>query len=150
MFWICNVILFPHISCHSDLEPTVSPVFIKPQSDLLDVGTPFYQDGQLQVRVYWKKKGMTDAIDHVFHVGNIPVLLLCWMSFFLTAMLCNYVNIVLIKELRIRICVIKWRTIALYLGRDKNYYWSKCGPVCVLTWADEACLSLTSPAANYI
>uniref|UniRef100_A0A8C2IJQ5 Anosmin 1a n=1 Tax=Cyprinus carpio TaxID=7962 RepID=A0A8C2IJQ5_CYPCA len=43
----------------SDLESTVSPVFIKPQSDLLDVGTPFYQDGQLQVRVYWKKKDPT-------------------------------------------------------------------------------------------
>ncbi|KAA0722251.1 Anosmin-1 [Triplophysa tibetana] len=41
----------------SNLEPTVSPVFLKPQSDLLDVGTPFYQDGQLQVRVYWKKGG---------------------------------------------------------------------------------------------
>ncbi|XP_056587645.1 anosmin-1a isoform X2 [Triplophysa dalaica] len=39
----------------SNLEPTVIPVFVKPQSDLLDVGTPFYQDGQLQVRVYWKK-----------------------------------------------------------------------------------------------
>ncbi|XP_016345782.1 anosmin-1-like isoform X1 [Sinocyclocheilus anshuiensis] len=43
----------------SDLEPTDSPVFIKPQSDLLDVGTPFYQDGQLQVRVYWKKNDPT-------------------------------------------------------------------------------------------
>ncbi|XP_051560543.1 anosmin-1-like [Myxocyprinus asiaticus] len=43
----------------SDLEPTVSPVFVKPQSDLLDVGTPFYQDGQLQVRVYWKKRDPT-------------------------------------------------------------------------------------------
>uniref|UniRef100_A0A3B4EDB4 Anosmin 1a n=1 Tax=Pygocentrus nattereri TaxID=42514 RepID=A0A3B4EDB4_PYGNA len=28
----------------------------KSQSDILDVGTPFYQDGQLQVRVYWKKR----------------------------------------------------------------------------------------------
>ncbi|XP_051983434.1 anosmin-1a isoform X1 [Xyrauchen texanus] len=43
----------------SDLEATVSPVFVKPQSDLLDVGTPFYQDGQLQVRVYWKKRDST-------------------------------------------------------------------------------------------
>lgn len=23
----------------------------------LEVGTPFYQDGQLQVRVYWKNRG---------------------------------------------------------------------------------------------
>jgi len=63
------------------LEPTVSTVFINDQSDLLDVGTPFYQDGQLQVRVYWKKTGTTDAIYHVFYLGNSPVL--CWMSFFL-------------------------------------------------------------------
>ncbi|XP_060716861.1 anosmin-1a [Tachysurus vachellii] len=37
-------------------EPTASPVLQKGQSDILDVGTPFYQDGQLQVRVYWKKR----------------------------------------------------------------------------------------------
>ncbi|KAL6481675.1 hypothetical protein MHYP_G00097550 [Metynnis hypsauchen] len=37
-------------------EPTVSSVPRKSQSDILDVGTPFYQDGQLQVRVYWKKR----------------------------------------------------------------------------------------------
>ncbi|XP_076158844.1 anosmin-1a [Alosa pseudoharengus] len=28
----------------------------KQSSDLMDVGTPFYQDGQLQVRVYWKRR----------------------------------------------------------------------------------------------
>ncbi|TSK17980.1 Anosmin-1 [Bagarius yarrelli] len=37
-------------------EPTASPVLQKGQSSILDVGTPFYQDGQLQVRVYWKKR----------------------------------------------------------------------------------------------
>ncbi|XP_035390505.1 anosmin-1a isoform X1 [Electrophorus electricus] len=36
-------------------EAKGSSVPEKPQSDILDVGTPFYQDGQLQVRVYWKK-----------------------------------------------------------------------------------------------
>lgn len=25
-----------------------------PAGDILDVGTPFYQDGQLQVHVYWQ------------------------------------------------------------------------------------------------
>ena len=25
----------------------------------LEVGTPFYQDGQLQVRIYWKNRGGT-------------------------------------------------------------------------------------------
>ncbi|XP_028835883.1 anosmin-1a isoform X2 [Denticeps clupeoides] len=28
-------------------------------SDIMDVGTPFYQDGQLQVRVYWKRKDIS-------------------------------------------------------------------------------------------
>ncbi|XP_062866922.1 anosmin-1a [Trichomycterus rosablanca] len=40
-------------------KPTASPVIQKGQSDMLDVGTPFYQDGQLQVRVYWKKRDLT-------------------------------------------------------------------------------------------
>ncbi|XP_076839207.1 anosmin-1a [Brachyhypopomus gauderio] len=37
-------------------DPKGSSMPEKPQSDILDVGTPFYQDGQLQVRVYWKKR----------------------------------------------------------------------------------------------
>uniref|UniRef100_A0A8B9HQI3 Anosmin 1a n=1 Tax=Astyanax mexicanus TaxID=7994 RepID=A0A8B9HQI3_ASTMX len=40
-------------------EPRTSSVPQKSQSDVLDVGTPFYQDGQLQVRVYWKKRDPT-------------------------------------------------------------------------------------------
>lgn len=36
--------------------PTDKPGSGKTSSDLMDVGTPFYQDGQLQVRVYWKKR----------------------------------------------------------------------------------------------
>ncbi|KAG9262511.1 anosmin-1-like [Astyanax mexicanus] len=44
----------------SEPQPTVSSsVPQKSQSDVLDVGTPFYQDGQLQVRVYWKKRDPT-------------------------------------------------------------------------------------------
>lgn len=48
-------------------ESTASPVIQKGQSDILDVGTPFYQDGQLQVRVYWKKRGKRKVMDCVFH-----------------------------------------------------------------------------------
>ncbi|XP_030634814.1 anosmin-1a [Chanos chanos] len=40
-------------------EPTAATVDVKPPSDILDVGTPFYQDRQLQVRVYWKKRDPT-------------------------------------------------------------------------------------------
>lgn len=35
-----------------------SPMAKRP-SGALEVGTPFYQDGQLQVRVYWKNRGGT-------------------------------------------------------------------------------------------
>jgi len=77
------------------LEPTVSTVFINDQSDLLDVGTPFYQDGQLQVRVYWKKTGTTDAIYYSLLSGKQSCSVLDIFLF------------VLIKELTIRICVIK-------------------------------------------
>lgn len=31
----------------------------KRPSGPLEVGTPFYQDGQLQVRIYWKNRGGT-------------------------------------------------------------------------------------------
>lgn len=34
-----------------------------PTGDTVDVGTPFYQDGQLQVHVYWQKTlGMLGVI----------------------------------------------------------------------------------------
>ncbi|XP_030642975.1 anosmin-1 [Chanos chanos] len=36
----------------------------------LEVGTPFYQDGQLQVRVYWKKRG--DPLVSRYHVQWMP------------------------------------------------------------------------------
>ena len=35
----------------------VGSTLAKRPSGPLEVGTPFYQDGQLQVRVYWKKRG---------------------------------------------------------------------------------------------
>lgn len=36
------------------LLEVISPVPGNPTGDNLDVGTPFYQDGQLQVHVYWQ------------------------------------------------------------------------------------------------
>ncbi|KAJ8013123.1 hypothetical protein DPEC_G00050020 [Dallia pectoralis] len=36
----------------------------------LEVGTPFYQDGQLQVRVYWKNRG--DPLVSRYHVQWVP------------------------------------------------------------------------------
>ncbi|XP_029558603.1 anosmin-1 isoform X1 [Salmo trutta] len=36
----------------------------------LEVGTPFYQDGQLQVRIYWKNRG--DPLVSRYHVQWIP------------------------------------------------------------------------------
>ncbi|XP_063068879.1 anosmin-1-like [Engraulis encrasicolus] len=41
------------------LPATDVPSVAKPPSDLMDVGTPFYQDGQLQVRVYWKRRDLS-------------------------------------------------------------------------------------------
>lgn len=35
----------------------LGPTLAKRPSGPLEVGTPFYQDGQLQVRVYWKNRG---------------------------------------------------------------------------------------------
>ncbi|XP_036431588.1 anosmin-1 [Colossoma macropomum] len=42
----------------------------KRPASTLEVGTPFYQDGQLQVRVYWKKRGDPAASRH--HVQWAP------------------------------------------------------------------------------
>uniref|UniRef100_A0A1A8E101 Kallmann syndrome 1 sequence n=1 Tax=Nothobranchius kadleci TaxID=1051664 RepID=A0A1A8E101_NOTKA len=42
----------------------------KRPSGPLEVGTPFYQDGQLQVRVYWKKRG--DPTVSRYHVQWMP------------------------------------------------------------------------------
>lgn len=39
-----------------EISPLGSAVAKRP-SGPLEVGTPFYQDGQLQVRVYWKNRG---------------------------------------------------------------------------------------------
>uniref|UniRef100_A0AAY4DTR7 Anosmin 1 n=1 Tax=Denticeps clupeoides TaxID=299321 RepID=A0AAY4DTR7_9TELE len=50
--------------------PTVSSAVSKRPMNALEVGTPFYQDGQLQVRIYWKKRG--DPLVSRYHVQWVP------------------------------------------------------------------------------
>ncbi|XP_041940032.1 anosmin-1 isoform X1 [Alosa sapidissima] len=50
--------------------PAVSSVPSKRPAGALEVGTPFYQDGQLQVRIYWKKRG--DPLVSRYHVQWAP------------------------------------------------------------------------------
>uniref|UniRef100_A0A8B9GNC0 Anosmin 1 n=1 Tax=Astyanax mexicanus TaxID=7994 RepID=A0A8B9GNC0_ASTMX len=58
----------PSRLCSSrDATPFTPPVSFpagKRPASMLEVGTPFYQDGQLQVRVYWKKRGDSSATRH--------------------------------------------------------------------------------------
>lgn len=52
--------LFPAKSVLKSKKDEISPLgstLAKRPSGPLEVGTPFYQDGQLQVRVYWKNRG---------------------------------------------------------------------------------------------
>lgn len=52
--------LFPVKSVLKSKKEEISPLgstMAKRPSGPLEVGTPFYQDGQLQVRVYWKNRG---------------------------------------------------------------------------------------------
>lgn len=58
----CSSFLFPVKSVLKLKKEEMSPVgstLAKRPSGPLEVGTPFYQDGQLQVRVYWKNRGGT-------------------------------------------------------------------------------------------
>ncbi|MED6276740.1 Anosmin-1 [Characodon lateralis] len=52
-----------------EISPLGSTLTKRP-SGPLEVGTPFYQDGQLQVRVYWKKRG--DPTVSRYHVQWMP------------------------------------------------------------------------------
>uniref|UniRef100_A0A8C7YFC4 Anosmin 1 n=1 Tax=Oryzias sinensis TaxID=183150 RepID=A0A8C7YFC4_9TELE len=54
----------------SDATSPVGSTLAKRPSGALEVGTPFYQDGQLQVRVYWKKRG--DPSVSRYHVQWMP------------------------------------------------------------------------------
>ncbi|XP_056610595.1 anosmin-1 isoform X1 [Triplophysa dalaica] len=50
--------------------PSLSSVSGKRSSGALEVGTPYYQDGQLQLRIYWKKPA--DSFVKRFHVQWTP------------------------------------------------------------------------------
>ncbi|XP_064166950.1 anosmin-1 [Anguilla rostrata] len=52
------------LTSSSSLSPVKRPM------GPLEVGTPFYQDGQLQVRIYWKKRG--DSVASRYHVQWSP------------------------------------------------------------------------------
>lgn len=61
--------LFPAKSTLKSKKEEISPLgstLAKRPSGPLEVGTPFYQDGQLQVRVYWKKRGGRSSVFSVF------------------------------------------------------------------------------------
>ncbi|XP_073701263.1 anosmin-1-like [Garra rufa] len=50
--------------------PDLGLVSMKRAAGALEVGTPYYQDSQLQLRIYWKKRG--DAVANRYHVQWMP------------------------------------------------------------------------------
>ncbi|XP_052422352.1 anosmin-1 [Carassius gibelio] len=52
------------------LDTDLGLVSMKRAAGALEVGTPYYQDTQLQVRIYWKKRG--DAAVNRYHVQWTP------------------------------------------------------------------------------
>ncbi|XP_041821744.1 anosmin-1-like [Chelmon rostratus] len=53
-YWGQTQLKGPRAILHFTTQRTTSAVPRNPTGDTLDVGTPFYQDGQLQVHVYWQ------------------------------------------------------------------------------------------------
>lgn len=49
----------------------LSSTLAKRPSGPLEVGTPFYQDGQLQVRIYWKNRGGMHTTVLIYSLGRI-------------------------------------------------------------------------------
>uniref|UniRef100_A0A8C1DRM3 Anosmin 1 n=1 Tax=Cyprinus carpio carpio TaxID=630221 RepID=A0A8C1DRM3_CYPCA len=50
--------------------PDLGVVLMKRPAGALEVGTPYYQNRQLQVHIYWKKRG--DAVENRYHVQWMP------------------------------------------------------------------------------
>uniref|UniRef100_A0A8C2Q3L0 Anosmin 1 n=1 Tax=Cyprinus carpio TaxID=7962 RepID=A0A8C2Q3L0_CYPCA len=50
--------------------PDLGLVLMKRPAGALEVGTPYYQNRQLQVHIYWKKRG--DAVENRYHVQWMP------------------------------------------------------------------------------
>lgn len=66
-------------------KPRKSVVHMQPSfqrrqpARLLEIGAPFYQDNQLQVKVYWKKtEGASMLFDDLLFALSSPVISGCW------------------------------------------------------------------------
>lgn len=71
-------LLFPVKSVLKSKKEEISPLgptMAKRPSGPLEVGTPFYQDGQLQVRVYWKNRGGEHSARLIYIFVRIPLAL---------------------------------------------------------------------------
>ncbi|XP_074520284.1 anosmin-1a [Halichoeres trimaculatus] len=53
-YWGQTQLKGPRAILHFSTQRASGPVPRNPTGDILDVGTPFYQDGQLRVHVYWQ------------------------------------------------------------------------------------------------
>ncbi|XP_075868521.1 anosmin-1a [Nelusetta ayraudi] len=62
-YWRQTQLKGPRAIVHFTTQRSMGPVPGKPTGDNLDVGTPFYQDGQLQVHVYWQS-AMDPSIEY--------------------------------------------------------------------------------------
>ncbi|KAM7375003.1 hypothetical protein PAMA_014204 [Pampus argenteus] len=58
-YWGQTQLKGPRAVLHFTTQQAISTAPRSPSGDVLDVGTPFYQDGQLRVHVYWRSS--TDA-----------------------------------------------------------------------------------------
>ncbi|KAJ8350687.1 hypothetical protein SKAU_G00258170 [Synaphobranchus kaupii] len=67
---INNTKLSSKLKKDEPLTSSSSSIPAKRPGGPLEVGTPFYQDGQLQVRIYWKKRG--DSLASRYHVQWSP------------------------------------------------------------------------------
>lgn len=84
--------LFPVKSAFKSKKEELSPIastLTKRPSGPLEVGTPFYQDSQLQVRVYWKKRGGMNSV--IYSLSNRISTQLC-PSLILTSVHHNQVH----------------------------------------------------------
>ncbi|XP_048835730.1 anosmin-1-like [Brienomyrus brachyistius] len=56
----------------NDQDQVMSSMSAKRAAGPLEVGSPYYQDDQLQVKVYWKKRGEPDGLGSRYHVQWMP------------------------------------------------------------------------------
>uniref|UniRef100_A0A672QZQ0 Anosmin 1 n=1 Tax=Sinocyclocheilus grahami TaxID=75366 RepID=A0A672QZQ0_SINGR len=77
--------------------PELGLVSMKRAAGALEVGTPYYQDRQLQVHIYWKKRGGTSIQQHnknfILHHNNISQYLVFSCIFDQINALCVFCNV---------------------------------------------------------